>query len=334
MLATDQLIKKSYSGSMVTNLTSLIPNLWAATLERNLRIRAVLQQSIVENTDLMVPNSGQTIYIPTLKDFTGTMASLTEGTDITVDALNTASTVAYTPTEYGKLVGITRKALDRIKYDGVAAVVDRLAYLASRTVETQIANLYSANVPGTSGSGFANGQLTTEYTLSHTDVSNSNWGGTPTTTANIAATDVFNDELILRGVQVLQGFNNIPFPDGYYRLFISPIQYKALMLDTNTRQDLRFGAPQTLFTGEVGALHGCRIIVTNSIQTDTEDTSVTVQNALLVAPRWAAVAWKRRPAVVIDPTLYDLGRRRQFGVVGDWDIELLHNDRAVVLKSA
>ena len=81
---------------------------------------------------------------------------------------------------------------------------------------------------------------------------------------------MFTDELILRGGGP-EVFNNVPFPDGYFRLFISPTQYKALMLDTNTRQDLRFGAPQTLFTGEVGALHGCRVIVTNSIQTALKD---------------------------------------------------------------
>ncbi len=333
MLATDALIKKSYSGTTTTTLAALIPQLWAAQLERNLRIRAVLQQSCVENTDLMVPNSGNTIYIPILPDFTyGQMTALTEGTDMTVIPLNTATSVAYTPTEYGALVSATRKALDRIKYDGVAATIDRLAYLASRTIEVSIAKLWTANVPGTSGSGYANGQLTREYTLPLASQPAGN--GTPRTSSTITSADTFNDELILRGVQDLQTFNNIPFPDGYFRLYISPSQYKALMFDQNTRQDLRFGAPQALFSGEVGVLHGCRVIVTNSIQTDTENTSVTVQNSLLVAPRWSAIAWKRRPNVVIDPTLYDLGRRRQFGVVGDWDIELLHNERAIVLASA
>jgi hypothetical protein len=339
MLATDQLIKKTYTGSMSTGtLSTLIPTLWAAQLERNLRVRAVLQQSIVENTDLMVPNSGGVIEIPILADFANnTMTSLAEGTVMTVAPLNTASTIPFTPSEYGALIGITRKALDRIKYDGVAAIVDRLAYLASRTVELQISALWNQNVTGTTGGGapylFANGYFTQEYTLNHTDVINANWGGTPRTSSTITAADLFNDELILRGVADLQTFNNIPFPDGYFRLFITPSQYKALMLDANTRQDLRFGAPQTLFTGEVGALHGCRVIVTNSILTNTENT-IQAQKALLVAPRWAAVAWKRRPQVIIDPTLYDLGRLRQFGVVGDWQIDALHNERAVVLTSA
>jgi N4-gp56 family major capsid protein len=325
MLATDALIKKSYGGTTTTTLASLIPQLWAAQLERNLRIRACLQQSIVENTDLMVPNSGNEIFIPILPDFTyGQMTQLTEGTDMAVIPLSTATSVAYTPVEYGALVSATRKVLDRIKYDGVAATIDRLAYLASRTIETQIALLYNADVPGTSN------KMSSQY------VATDDTGATITTSADITAANTFNDELILRGVETLQNANNIPFPDGYFRLYVAPAQYKAMMLDSNLRQDLRFGAPQALFSGEVGTTHGCRVIVTNSIQTASEGSgsSVTVYKALMVAPRWAAVAWKRRPAVVVDPTLYDLGRRRQFGVTGDWDIELLHNERAVVLTSA
>jgi N4-gp56 family major capsid protein len=319
-LATDLLLKKA--DTTTTTLSQLIPQLWASQLERNLRIRACLQQSIIENTDLLVPNSGDRVFIPILPDLTPPMSTLTEGTLMSVIAMTASEYVQLTPVEYGTNIGITRKALDRIKYDGVAAIVDRLAYLASRTVESQIAALYNAAVPTIGG------------TMSRLYVATDDTGTTLATSGTITAADTFNDELILRGVQTLQQANNIPFPDGYFRMYISPKQYKALMLDANTRQDLRFGAPQTLFNGEVGALHGCRVIVTNSIVTDTENTSVTVYNALMVAPRWAAVAWKRRPQVVIDPTLYDLGRRRQFGVVGDWDIELLHSERAVCLASA
>ncbi len=328
-LSTDQLIKKATTTT--TNLTQMIPQLWAAQLERNLRVRACLQQSCVENTDLMVPNSGNTIYIPILPDLTyGQMPALTEGTNMTAIALSNAVSASLTPVEYGTLVAVTRKALDRIKYDGVAAVVDRLAYLASRTVETQIALLWNATAPLNTGGA----KMTKLYTLPFASQASGN--GTPDLTTNIVAADTFNDELILRGWQTLMANNNVPFDDGYFRLYISPSQYKALMFDQNTRQDLRFGAPQTLFKGEVGALHGCRVIVTNSVQTSMEGSggTVTVQNAMLVAPRWAAIAWKRRPSVVIDPTLYDLGRIRQFGVVGDWDIELLHSERGVVLASA
>jgi hypothetical protein len=183
--------------------------------------------------------------------------------------------------------------------------------------DTLAPTLWNANVPGTSN------HLTVEY------VGDQSGNNLPTS----RATNVMTDELILRGVMDLEKKNNIPYPDGFYRLYIAPAQYKALMMDPNVRQDLRFGAPDKLFRGEVGALHNCRIIVTNSTPTATEN-GITVFKAMMAAPRWAAIAWKRRIGVVVDPTLYDYGRRRRFGVSGDWDIDLLHNDRGVVLCSA
>jgi N4-gp56 family major capsid protein len=314
MLATSELIIKATTTT--TQLSALVPKLWAARVERNLRKRRVLQQSALEFTDLLVPNSGDTLYVPLLPDL-GPATSLTEGTDMSITTLSTASSVAYTPSEYGVTVEVTRKALDRIKYDGVAEVVDRLSYSMIQTLETGYANLYNASVPGTSNKMtalYANGKAT----------------------GTITSQDVFNDGLILSGIAQLLSTNNLPYDDGYWMLFINPIQWEALYTDTNIRQDLRFASPGDLLTGEVGRLHGCRIIVSNWIAQTTEGagSTVTVNNALLVAPRWSAISWKRRPGVVVDPTIYDMGRRRRFGIVADFDIELLHYERGVVLKSA
>jgi N4-gp56 family major capsid protein len=316
MLPTDELIKKAAGTTTQTNLQSLVPQLWAAQIERNLRKRAVFEQSIITNTDLLVPGAGDKVYIPILPDM-GAAGALTEGTDMTITQLSNASSVALTPVEYGMTVEVTRKALDRIKYDGVSAIVDRLSYSMSLTVEGQIGSLYNASVPGTAN------KMTALY-------ANNKATGTITTT------DTFNDALIWAGLAQLQNQNNIPFEDNYYRLYITPTQWQALIQDANIRQDLRFAAPDRLLNGEVGIIHGCRIIVTNYIQTSAEGSggTVTVQNSILCAPRWAAVAYKRRPEVVVDPTTYDMGRRRRFGIVADFDIELLHNERAVVLKTA
>jgi len=313
-LPTDQLVVKATTTT--TTLAATIPHIWSSQLERNLRKRAVFEQSAVVNADLTVPKAGDIIYIPIIPDL-GPATVQTEGTDMTVYALNTASSVPLTPVEYGNVIEITRKALDRINYDGMAAIIDRLAYSMSQAVEGAFATLWNTPVPGTSNKinkFYANQKLT----------------------GTITANDTFNDQMILQGVANLQVANNIPFDDGYFVLYISPTQYLALLQDTNTRQDLRWAAPDRLLNGEVGVLHGCRIILTNYIQTSAEGAggAVTVQNAMLVAPRWGAVAYKRRPEIYVDPTLYDGGRRRRFGVTADFDIEVLHNDRAQILGSA
>lgn len=311
MLATDELIRKATTTT--TQVQPLIPQIWAAQLERNLRKRAVFEQSLVVNGDLLAPGAGDTVYIPIWPDLAAATA-LTEGTDMPITTMNNATSVALKPAEYGVTVEITRKALDRMKYDGMAATMDRLAYAMSQAIEGTVAALYNGVVPGTSN------KMDQLYPNGHTSTT-------------IVSTDTFSDALLLAGIADLQEKNNVPFDDGYWRLYLSPSQWEALLLDQNVRQDLRWAAPSRLLNGEVGTLHGCRLIVTNYIQTDVENT-VTVQNAMLLAPRWAAVAYKRRPEVVVDPTLYDMGRRRRFGVVADFDIELLHNERGVVLKSA
>src|SRR6266702_1200863 len=121
MLPTDQLIKKATT--LQTNLQSLVPQIWAAYMELNLRRRAVLEQSLLVNTDLTVPGSGDKVYIPALPDI-AIADSLTEGTSQTATTLSNAASVSLTPAEFGKMVAVTRKALDRIKYDGMAAIVD------------------------------------------------------------------------------------------------------------------------------------------------------------------------------------------------------------------
>jgi len=311
-LATDDLIKKAAGDATTSTLSALINKIWAARIEKNLRKRKVLQQSILSFTDLLVPNSGDTLYIPILPDL-GPATSLTEGTDMSITTFSTASSVAYVPTEYGITLEITRKALDRIKYDGAAEMIDRLSYSMLQTLETGIANLYNADVPGTASA------MVQVYPNGHNST-------------NVISTDTFSDALIFSGIEQLLSVNATPFDDGYWYLFITPQQWSELFQLDSVRRDMHFAAPNDILSGNIGELYGCRIFVTNWLHTGTEN-GVTVQKALLCSPRWAGIAWKRMPGVVVDPTVYDMGRRRRFGIVADFDIELLHYERAVCLSS-
>jgi N4-gp56 family major capsid protein len=328
-LATDKLIKKAISTT--TQVASLIPNIWAAQMEMNLRRRAVLEQSLLVNTDLLAPNAGQTIYLPALPDIAMADA-LTEGTNISAVTLSNASSISLTPTEYGKMVQITRKALDRIKYDGMSAIIDRLAYSMSAKIETSIAGLYSATANGALPNSqvvFGGSTLTalpSLYPNSHTS-------------STIVNTDVFSASVLSMAVAKMQQYDNVPFPDGNYWLFTTPDAWQSLLMDANIRQDLRYAASDRLINGDQGVIQGVRIILTNYLPGATGNAALTensigVVKSLLVAPRWAAIAYKRRPEVVVDPTLYDLGRYRQFGVLADFDIELLHPERALVITTA
>jgi hypothetical protein len=311
-LPIDELVKKATTTT--ATVQNLIPQIWAAQIEKNLRKRAVMEQSVIVNEDLNIPNAGDTVYIPLLPDLAAATA-LTEGTDMTPIALNSSTVVPLVPAEYGVTVEATRKMLDRIKYDAVAEIMDRLAYSMSLAIEGALFALYNSTVAGS-----GNGQSPLSF------YPNGHASGT------IVVGDTFSDVCILDGVSLLEQHNNIPFEDGYYRLHITPQQYATLLQDANTRQDLRFAAPARLLSGEKGALHGCRVIVTNYIVTATENTQ-PVAKALLVAPRWAAIAYKRHPEAVVDPTLYDMGRRRRFGITADFVVGLVHFERVVVITT-
>jgi hypothetical protein len=317
MFPTDELIEKATTTT--TNWATLIPKLWANRIERNLRKRSVFLPTLTVFDDLLVPGAGDLLHVPFLQDL-GAVPSLTEGTAMTVNAMPNSTEIQLTPTEYGMMYSVTRKMLDRIKYAGIAEIFDRFSYSMEQTIEGQCAALATATVPT------AGGTLTQIYANGKTS-------------STITSSDTFNDKLILDGIAYLRGLNNVPFDDGYFILYITPGQWEALWQDSNIRTDLRFAEPSLLLSqnsdlnGVVANLHGCHVIVTNYVTSQTEN-SITDYNALLVAPRWGCITWKRRPEALIDPTLYDLGRIRQMGITADFAINLFHNERAVVLKSA
>lgn len=327
-LATDALIKKATS---TTNLQALIPQIWASLMELNLRRRAVLEQSLLVNTDLLVPGAGDRVFIPALPDIAAA-SLLTEGTDVTIAAINNAASITLTPAEYGQLVEVTRKALDRIKYDGMVAIIDRLAYAMSIAIETKIAGLYNATANGALPNSqvvFGGSTLTTLPSLYPNGHSNT----------TVVSTDVMSASVLSTAVAKMQQYDNIPFPDGNYWLFTTPDAFQSLIMDANIRQDLRYAAPERLLNGDQGVVYGVRIILSNYLPGATGNTplienSTGVVKSLLVAPRWAAIAYKRRPEVIVDPTLYDLGRRRRFGVLADFDIQLVHAERALAITTA
>lgn len=316
-LETIDEIVKAYTGTTSATEAELIPEVLSNEIELALRENVSFQPSVLENTELE-GTAGASVFIPRLDD-TGTVAALTEGTDISIISLDAADSVEYTPSEVGLAFGITRKALDRIKYDGIAIIVSQLGYAMTTYLESGIAKLYLGAVPGHAGE-----TVDQVYPNGHSS-------------ADVVADDAFSDALLLEGVTQLRENKVPPFPDGYYRVNITPRQYASFISDTNVRDTLHFASPQVILQGEVGIYHNTRIVVSNWVDTVANEgagANVKVHKAMLMSPRWAVIVWKRRPELTVDPTVYDFGRRRQFGITADLTMGLLHADRARVLASA
>lgn len=307
-LAIDELILKALD---TANLSTLIPQVWAPQVEPNLRKAAVLQQSCLIDTTL-VGEGGDRVFLPILPDLPAAVVQ-TELTNMTLGQLSASNYVPLIPAEVGAAVKISRKALDRLKYDGMSLIVDRLSYAMSQYIETAIAQLWNATVPTVGGA------MAQRYPLGHTS-------------ASVVIGDVMSSDVLRDSIALLQAGNMMPFDDGLYIAMLHPKQINDLFKDSKFRDDLHFAQPETFLRGEVGIYAGCHILASNYIKTATENT-VTVYKGIIAGPRWAAVAFKRAPELVVDPTVYDFGRFRQVGIVADLDIELIHNDHSIVVST-
>lgn len=314
-------ISKISSGNASTStFNHLTPTLWSPQLERTLRRRSVLMPTLLENNDLLgVP--GDTIYIPTLPDTTGIFGSLTEGTDMTINHIDADSSVTLVPTEYGGALGFTRKVLDRLGYDGLASAMDQTAYDAAKYMNAQVAALYTGLETATS-EVFP--------------------GSSATSIATLTSTDTMDDQALLNAQLAFRKIDADSYDNGNYQLYLSPKQWNDFQGNSQIRSDIHYARPTYIVAGEnqgnsyVGTWHNIDIYCTNYILSSTTGTTgaLPVYKALLLSPRWAVIGWKRKLSMVVDPTLYDMGRRRQFGITADYQIKLLHSDRAFVLETA
>src|SRR6266705_2371550 len=143
-LPTDDLIQKAVT--MTNNWQTMIPQLWAARIERNLRKTSVFLQSLTVFDDLLVPGAGDLLHVPLLPDL-GPVPALDEGTKMDIQAMPNSTELTLKPSEYGMMYSVTRKMLDRIKYNGIGEILDRFSYSMQQTLEGQVANLYQATVP-------------------------------------------------------------------------------------------------------------------------------------------------------------------------------------------
>jgi hypothetical protein len=108
---------------------------------------------------------------------------------MSVTTLSTATSIAVTPAERGKLVELSRKMLDRIKYDGIAEVLDRLSYSMSLKIEGMIAALYNAHVVLTDTTDL--GAMTTQYPNGHAS-------------GTVVVTDTMSDTVLLDAIATLE----------------------------------------------------------------------------------------------------------------------------------
>lgn len=301
--------------------TDIVPTVWASQVEKPWRETAMFDQFAVPFGDLE-GKPGDELVVPLLPDTADLVADLDENDDtVGVTQITADSSVTLTPKEVGGGIAFTRFLTDRMQYDLIADSISQLSYSNSRVFQAKFASLYTGL------------ESASQKIYSSRSVTSIN--GT-------SADDILMLETMLDIGEDLRVANAEPFADGRYKMFLNPHQYRKLSGDSKYQ---RYIENSSLVAGEMssslaikgaykGTFENIDIFVSNYIKGYTNTNGVTVYKGLLLCPRWAAIAWKRRPALVIDPTLYDFGRKRQIAILSDYAIKLLNSERAWVVETA
>lgn len=151
--------------------------------------------------------------------------------------------------------------------------------------------------------------------------------------------------------------NNAPKRDGaYWICFVHPHQSRDLRDDPAWINASNYGAPQQLFTGEIGRIDDTRFIETSIMtngkaavtdpahkdylakgfsgnETDPALSACNVYQAVLFGDQYYGIAWSL-PVELRDNGVEDFGRKQSLAWYAIWGTGILNNDYGVVIETA
>ena len=171
--------------------------------------------------------------------------------------------------------------------------------------------------------------------------------------SRVAITDA--DELqvatIKDAIEVLATNNAPKYQNMYWICFVHPHQSRDLRDDSAWINASNYGAPEQLFTGEIGRIDDTRFIETtlmcNGKASATDpaykadlvkgagDTAnkADIYQAVIFGDQYYGIAWSL-PVELRDNGVEDFGRKRSLAWYAIWGTGLLHNDYGVVIETA
>ena len=175
--------------------------------------------------------------------------------------------------------------------------------------------------------------------------------------ANITLENILSVETIKDGVELLATSNTPKWEGSYYVCFVHPHQSRTLRDDPAWIEASKYGAPDQLFTGEIGRIDDVRFIETTLMCNgacfagdathDPDDAfvaglkhgaegapaTVDVYQAILFGEDYYGYA-VGLPVELRDDGVTDFGREHRLAWYGIWGSGILHDERAVVIETA
>ena len=167
----------------------------------------------------------------------------------------------------------------------------------------------------------------------------------------ITETDKLQVSTIKDAIEVLATNNAPKYQNLYWICFVHPHQSRDLRDDSAWINASNYGAPEQLFTGEIGRIDDTRFIETtlmcNGKAREAEpaykeelikgkgDTpnKADIYQAVIFGDQYYGIAWSL-PVELRDNGVEDFGRKRSLAWYAIWGTGLLHNDYGVVIETA
>lgn len=164
--------------------------------------------------------------------------------------------------------------------------------------------------------------------------------------ADITKDNVLTVATIKDAVEILATNNTPKFQGAYYICFVHPHQSRVLRDDPAWIEASKYGAPDQLFTGEIGRIDDVRFIETTlmcngavgaddpAYKADLVSADGTkVYQAVLFGEDYYALA-VGLPVELRDNGVTDFGREHGLAWYAIWGTGLLHPERGVVIETA
>ena len=152
-------------------------------------------------------------------------------------------------------------------------------------------------------------------------------------------------------IEVLATNNAPKYQNMYWICFVHPHQSRDLRDDSAWINASNYGAPEQLFTGEIGRIDDTRFIETTLMCNGKASASdpaykadlvkgageqankADIYQAVIFGDQYYGIAWSL-PVELRDNGVEDFGRKRSLAWYAIWGTGLLHNDYGVVIETA
>lgn len=179
------------------------------------------------------------------------------------------------------------------------------------------------------------------------------YAGGKASRSEITAEDKLQVATIKDAIEILATNNAPKYANLYWICFVHPHQSRDLRDDSAWVNASNYGAPEQLFTGEIGRIDDTRFIETTLMCNgkaavadpaykaelvkgageDDATNAVDIYQAVLFGDQYYGLAWSL-PVELRDNGVEDFGRKRSLAWYAIWGTGLLHNDYGVVIETA